>query len=113
MSSSEARRCSALTLWQAGALMAVTLGPRRSGYPCQRLAYLGITAESGLPRKIAARLNVAPSAVSCKFVLLESVLETSLLERTPHGIRFIPVGEMALAYRRQNIVLNDAFITWL
>ncbi|WP_110693806.1 LysR family transcriptional regulator [Salinicola halophyticus] len=78
--------------------------------PHQRLVYFRVTVESGSLRKAAARLGIAPSAVSRQIALLESAFEAPLLERTPRGIRPTPVGEMALDYCRQRGDLDDAFI---
>lgn len=81
--------------------------------PHQRLVYFRVTVESGSLRKAAARLNIAPSAVSRQIALLEAAFEAPLLERTSRGIRPTPVGEMALDYCRQRGALDDDFITRL
>lgn len=78
--------------------------------PHQRLVYFRVTVESGSLRKAAARLDIAPSAVSRQIALLEAAFEAPLLERTPRGIRPTPVGEMALDYCRQRSDLDDEFI---
>ncbi|WP_110655064.1 LysR family transcriptional regulator [Salinicola halimionae] len=78
--------------------------------PHQRLVYFRVTVESGSLRKAAARLDIAPSAVSRQIALLEAAFEAPLLERTSRGIRPTPVGEMALDYCRQRGNLDDAFI---
>lgn len=81
--------------------------------PHQRLVYFRVTVESGSLRKAAARLDIAPSAVSRQIALLEAAFEAPLLERTPRGIRPTPVGEMALDYCRQRGALDDDFIARL
>ncbi|WP_110650763.1 LysR family transcriptional regulator [Salinicola peritrichatus] len=81
--------------------------------PHQRLIYFRVTVESGSLRKAAARLDIAPSAVSRQIALLEAAFEAPLLERTPRGIRPTPVGEMALDYCRQRGALDDDFIARL
>lgn len=43
--------------------------------------------------KTAKELNIAQSAVSRQIRLLEEELEADLFIRTPHGVRFTPVGE--------------------
>ncbi|OHZ00011.1 LysR family transcriptional regulator [Salinicola sp. MIT1003] len=81
--------------------------------PHQRLVYFRVTVESGSLRKAAARLDIAPSAVSRQIALLESAFGAPLLERTPRGIRPTPVGEMALDYCLRRGELDDDFITRL
>ncbi|MAM56538.1 MAG: LysR family transcriptional regulator [Salinicola sp.] len=81
--------------------------------PHQRLVYFRVAVESGPLRKAAARLDIAPSAVSRQIALLEAAFEAPLLERTPRGIRPTPVGEMALDYCRRRGDLDDDFITRL
>lgn len=81
--------------------------------PHQRLVYFRVTVESGSLRKAAARLDIAPSAVSRQIALLEAAFEAPLLERTSRGIRPTPVGEMALDYCRQRGALDDDFIARL
>lgn len=77
--------------------------------PHQRLVYFLVTVEAGSVRKAAARLNIAPSAVSRQLALIESVMEAPLLERSRNGVRPTPVGEMLLAYCRRREALDQAF----
>ncbi|WP_106419905.1 LysR family transcriptional regulator [Salinicola tamaricis] len=81
--------------------------------PHQRLVYFRVTVESGSLRKAAARLDIAPSAVSRQIALLETAFEAPLLERTPRGIRPTAVGDMVLDYCRQRGALDEQFIASL
>ncbi|WP_110687900.1 LysR family transcriptional regulator [Salinicola aestuarinus] len=81
--------------------------------PHQRLVYFRVTIESGSLRKAAARLDIAPSAVSRQIALLESAFGASLLERTSRGIRPTPTGEMVLEYCHRRGALDDDFIARL
>lgn len=78
--------------------------------PHQRLVYFRVTVESGSLRKAAAKLDIAPSAVSRQVALLETAFGAPLLERTSRGIRPTPVGELALEYCRERSDLDEAFI---
>ena len=49
--------------------------------PHQRLVYFRVTLESGSVRRAAARLDIAPSAVSRQIALLEEALGATLMER--------------------------------
>jgi DNA-binding transcriptional LysR family regulator len=64
--------------------------------PHQRLAYFRVTLESGSVRRAAARLDIAPSAVSRQIALLEEALGATLMERQRNGISPTPEGEMLL-----------------
>ncbi|WP_110665986.1 LysR family transcriptional regulator [Salinicola halophilus] len=81
--------------------------------PHQRLVYFRVTIESGSLRKAAARLDIAPSAVSRQISLLETAFGASLLERTSRGIRPTPTGEMVLEYCHRRGALDDDFIARL
>ncbi|OHV08711.1 LysR family transcriptional regulator [Kushneria phosphatilytica] len=81
--------------------------------PHQRLVYFQVTAESGSLRRAAARLNIAPSAVSRQIALLEQAFDAPLLERTPRGVRPTLVGEMVLDYCRQRSTLDGDFVARL
>ncbi|WP_445011027.1 LysR family transcriptional regulator [Vreelandella stevensii] len=81
--------------------------------PHQRLAYFRVTLESGSVRRAAARLNIAPSAVSRQIALLEEALGATLMERQRGGIRPTPVGEMLLEYCERRSALDESFITSL
>lgn len=81
--------------------------------PHQRLVYFCVTLESGSVRRAAARLNIAPSAVSRQISLLEEALGAALIERQRSGIRATPVGEMLLEYCERRRSLDDSFATSL
>lgn len=81
--------------------------------PHQRLVYFRVTLESGSVRQAAARLDIAPSAVSRQLNLLEEALGATLLERKRSGIRPTPVGEMLLEYCERRGALDESFITSL
>ncbi|WP_251976675.1 LysR family transcriptional regulator [Salinicola avicenniae] len=81
--------------------------------PHQRLVYFRVTVESGSLRKAAARLDIAPSAVSRQISLLETAFGAPLLERTSQGIRPTATGEMVLDYCHRRGVLDDDFIARL
>ncbi|WP_242597493.1 LysR family transcriptional regulator [Billgrantia antri] len=81
--------------------------------PHQRLVYFRVTLESGSVRQAAARLDIAPSAVSRQLTLLEEALGATLLERKRSGIRPTPVGEMLLEYCERRGALDESFITSL
>ncbi|WP_163560483.1 LysR family transcriptional regulator [Halomonas sp. NO4] len=77
--------------------------------PHQRLIYFQLTVETGSVRGAAARLDIAASAVSRQIGLLESALDTTLLERRRDGVRPTPVGEMLLDYCEQRTALDRRF----
>lgn len=81
--------------------------------PHQRLAYFRVTLESGSVRRAAARLDIAPSAVSRQIALLEEALGATLMERHRDGIRPTPVGEMLLEYCERRQSLDESFIASL
>lgn len=81
--------------------------------PHQRLAYFRVTLESGSIRRAAARLDIAPSAVSRQIALLEEALGATLMERQRDGISPTPVGEMLLEYCERRGALDESFITSL
>lgn len=81
--------------------------------PHQRLVYFRVTLESGSVRRAAARLDIAPSAVSRQIALLEEALGATLMERQRHGIRPTPVGEMLLEYCERRGALDESFIASL
>ncbi|MBZ5487504.1 LysR family transcriptional regulator [Halomonas aquamarina] len=81
--------------------------------PHQRLAYFRVTLESGSIRRAAARLDIAPSAVSRQIALLEEALGATLMERQRDGISPTPVGEMLLEYCERRSALDESFITSL
>lgn len=64
-------------------------------------------------RRAAARLDIAPSAVSRQIGLLEDALGATLLERSRSGIRPTPVGEMLLEYCERRGALDESFIASL
>ncbi|SDM24262.1 transcriptional regulator, LysR family [Modicisalibacter muralis] len=77
--------------------------------PHQRLVYFQVTVEAGSVRRAAARLDIAPSAVSRQLSLIEAALEASLLERTRHGVQPTAVGEMLLDYCHRRRQLDHEF----
>ncbi|PMR74755.1 LysR family transcriptional regulator [Billgrantia endophytica] len=81
--------------------------------PHQRLVYFRVTLESGSVRQAAARLDIAPSAVSRQISLLEDALGAKLLERQRSGIRPTPEGEMLLEYCERRGALDESFIASL
>jgi len=81
--------------------------------PHQRLVYFRVTLESGSVRQAAARLDIAPSAVSRQISLLEDALGATLIERKRTGIRPTPVGEMLLEYCERRGALDESFIASL
>ena len=81
--------------------------------PHQRLVYFRVTLESGSVRRAAARLDIAPSAVSRQISLLEEALGATLMERQRDGISPTPVGEMLLEYCERRGALDEGFIASL
>lgn len=81
--------------------------------PHQRLVYFRVTLESGSVRRAAARLDIAPSAVSRQIALLEEALGATLMERQRDGISPTPVGEMLLEYCERRGALDEGFIASL
>ncbi|MGQ7248084.1 LysR family transcriptional regulator [Halomonas sp. V046] len=77
--------------------------------PHQRLVYFQVTIEAGSVRQAAARLDIAPSAISRQLKLIEAALGAPLLERSRSGVVPTAVGEMLLAYCRKRSVLDDVF----
>lgn len=77
--------------------------------PHQRLTYFQITAEAGSVRRAAARLNIAPSAVSRQLSLIETALDTPLFERTKSGVHLTPIGEMLLDHCKRRTQLDHEF----
>ncbi|PTL92988.1 LysR family transcriptional regulator [Halomonas litopenaei] len=77
--------------------------------PHQRLVYFQVTVEAGSVRQAAARLDIAPSAVSRQLSLIEEALGAPLLERSRQGVVPTPVGDMLLDYCRRRAALDDAF----
>jgi len=77
--------------------------------PHQRLVYFQVTIEAGSVRQAAARLDIAPSAVSRQISLIEEALGAPLLERSRQGVVPSPVGEMLLDYCRKRAALDDTF----
>lgn len=77
--------------------------------PHQRLVYFQVTIEAGSVRQAAARLDIAPSAVSRQLSLIEEALGAPLLERSRQGVVPTPVGEMLLDYCRKRAALDDRF----
>ncbi|MCI0511137.1 LysR family transcriptional regulator [Chromohalobacter marismortui] len=77
--------------------------------PHQRLVYFQVTIEAGSVRQAAARLDIAPSAVSRQLSLIEEALGAPLLERSRQGVVPSPVGEMLLDYCRKRAALDDTF----
>ncbi|WP_148252183.1 LysR family transcriptional regulator [Aidingimonas lacisalsi] len=77
--------------------------------PHQRLVYFQVTVETGSVRRAAARLDIAPSAVSRQLSLIEAALEAPLLERTRSGVQPTAVGEMLLDYCQRRATLDHAF----
>ncbi|NVN56098.1 LysR family transcriptional regulator [bacterium Scap17] len=75
--------------------------------PHQRLVYFQVTVEAGSIRRAAARLNIAPSAVSRQIGLLEEAMAASLIERTRDGVQPTRVGEMLLEYIRERETLDQ------
>ncbi|MCO7233922.1 MULTISPECIES: LysR family transcriptional regulator [unclassified Cobetia] len=75
--------------------------------PHQRLVYFQVTVEAGSIRRAAARLNIAPSAVSRQIGLLEEAMAASLIERTRDGVQPTRVGEMLLDYIRERETLDQ------
>ncbi|WP_405279505.1 LysR family transcriptional regulator [Cobetia sp. Ld8] len=75
--------------------------------PHQRLVYFQVTVEAGSIRRAAARLNIAPSAVSRQIGLLEEAMAASLIERTRVGVQPTRVGEMLLDYILQREKLDQ------
>ncbi|MDI5884908.1 LysR family transcriptional regulator [Cobetia amphilecti] len=75
--------------------------------PHQRLVYFQVTVEAGSIRRAAARLNIAPSAVSRQIGLLEEAMAASLIERTRDGVQPTRVGEMLLDYILQREKLDQ------
>lgn len=57
----------------------------------------------------AARLDIAPSAVSRQLSLIEDALGAPLLERSRQGVVPTAVGEMLLDYCRRRSALDDTF----
>ena len=81
--------------------------------PHQRLVYFRVTLESGSVRRAAARLDIAPSAVSRQIALLEEALGATLMVRQRDGISPTPVGEMLLEYCERRGALDESFIASL
>ncbi len=81
--------------------------------PHQRLVYFRVTLESGSVRRAAARLDIAPSAVSRQIALLEEALGATLMERQRNGISPTPEGEMLLEYCERRGALDEGFIASL
>ncbi|MBN8412454.1 LysR family transcriptional regulator [Halomonas denitrificans] len=77
--------------------------------PHQRLVYFQVTIEAGSVRQAAARLDIAPSAVSRQLSLIEDALGAPLLERSRQGVVPTAVGEMLLDYCRRRSALDDTF----
>lgn len=77
--------------------------------PHHRLVYFQVTVEAGSVRRAAARLNIAPSAVSRQLSLLETAMELPLLERKRNGVQPTAVGEMLLGYCRRREALDHTF----
>ncbi|MCK0715816.1 LysR family transcriptional regulator [Chromohalobacter sarecensis] len=77
--------------------------------PHQRLVYFQVTIEAGSVRQAAARLDIAPSAVSRQLSLIEEALGAPLLERSRQGVVPTSVGEMLLDYCRKRAALDDNF----
>ncbi|ALM53022.1 LysR family transcriptional regulator [Halomonas huangheensis] len=77
--------------------------------PHQRLVYFQVTIEAGSVRQAAARLDIAPSAVSRQLTLIEAALGAPLLERSRNGVVPTAVGEMLLEYCRKRSALDDTF----
>lgn len=77
--------------------------------PHQRLVYFQVTVEAGSVRQAAARLDIAPSAVSRQLALIEAAMGAPLLERSRNGVVPTPVGEMLLTYCHKRSALDDAF----
>ncbi|MDR5901603.1 LysR family transcriptional regulator [Halomonas icarae] len=77
--------------------------------PHQRLIYFQLTVETGSIRGAAARLDIAPSAVSRQIALLESALDVTLLERRRDGVCPTPEGELLLDYCQRRTLLDRHF----
>ena len=77
--------------------------------PHQRLVYFQVTIEAGSIRQAAARLDIAPSAVSRQIGLLEEAMAATLIERTRDGVQPTRVGEMLLDYIQQREQLDQSF----
>ena len=75
--------------------------------PHQRLVYFQVTVEADSIQRAAARLNIAPSAVSRQIGLLEEAMAASLIERTRDGVQPTRVGEMLLDYILQREKLDQ------
>jgi DNA-binding transcriptional LysR family regulator len=65
-------------------------------------------AQSGSIRKAAELLNVAPSSVSRKIVLLEQQIGTTLLERASKGVALTHAGVMVAEYARSVVLDYDS-----
>ncbi|TVU67515.1 MULTISPECIES: LysR family transcriptional regulator [Cobetia] len=77
--------------------------------PHQRLVYFQVTVAAGSIRRAAARLDIAPSAVSRQIGLIEEALAAPLVERTRDGVQPTAVGEMLLDYIQQREKLDQVF----
>lgn len=77
--------------------------------PHQRLVYFQVTIEAGSIRRAAARLDIAPSAVSRQIALIEEALSASILERTREGVQPTRIGKMLLDYIQRREKLDQSF----
>lgn len=76
-------------------------------FPSELRAFHAV-AQSGSIRKAAESLNVAPSSVSRKIVLLEQQIGTALLERASKGVALTHAGVMVAEYARSVVLDYDS-----
>lgn len=78
-----------------------------------RLKYLFETVQAGSVRAAAARLNVAPSAVSRQIALLEDELAVPLIERHRRGVIPTEAGQLVLSHFKERRSQEDVLISHL
>ncbi|GAA5134200.1 LysR family transcriptional regulator [Alloalcanivorax gelatiniphagus] len=67
------------------------------------LRYLDEVARAGSIRKASERLNVSPTAVNRRILLLEEELGVELFQRLPRGMRLTSAGEILIEHVRQTL----------
>ncbi len=77
------------------------------------IRYFNEVRNCGSIRKAAAKLHVAPSAVSRQMLKLEGELEISLFERQTSGIKLTQAGELFAAHVSHTLSESDQLIEQL
>ncbi|MFM9271085.1 LysR family transcriptional regulator [Halomonas elongata] len=67
------------------------------------LRYFDTVARCHSLREAAARLHIAPTAISCQIDLLEHQLGAPLIERGPGGVRLTAAGELLAIQARRTL----------